>query len=396
MIAPGGGASGPSEARQGRAAEPHVRLSIGVPAYNQGRYLRQTIESLLAQTHPPYEIVVSDNHSTDETPAVIEEFKDLVRIIRPPTHLDVYPHFDFLVGHLQGDWASILSSDDVAFPHFVESMQEGARASERAVLVRADYERIDGEGRAFAAVRLKGIRRVSSPPENFYEQLRRPKTGFASFAVRVSAWRDVGGFGKEVVYLGDWSFWLRISPRGDFVHVPRMVSQYRSNYRPGIDRERLGQTLRDEVVLRHAIIPRVASILGVAGDARLRRASRSRCHDVLRTIEKLLPVRDRPAAIATVGEWVSETGLGLSVRLLQAGRRIPRELGYAGLVLQTIRDCLGMQPREGGRPPSPATMKSPARQGHVRLPEPARGSSDPEAVRMQMGTSTGGRRHEGQ
>ncbi len=69
------------------------RLSIGIPAYNQGEYLRETLASLVHQVDASTEIVVSENHSTDNTPAVLEEFAGRVRVVRPPVHMPMMAHW---------------------------------------------------------------------------------------------------------------------------------------------------------------------------------------------------------------------------------------------------------------------------------------------------------------
>ena len=74
-----------------------MSVSVGVPVYNQGQYLAETLDSLLAQTMPPDEITVSDNHSTDETAEVLRRYEGRVRIIRPPEHLPMTAHWNFVV-----------------------------------------------------------------------------------------------------------------------------------------------------------------------------------------------------------------------------------------------------------------------------------------------------------
>ena len=74
-----------------------MSISVGVPAYNQGQYLAETLDSLLCQAVPPTEIVVSDNHSTDQTPEILRQYEGRVRIIRPPEHLSMTAHWNFVV-----------------------------------------------------------------------------------------------------------------------------------------------------------------------------------------------------------------------------------------------------------------------------------------------------------
>ena len=66
-----------------------MKLSVVVPAYNQGPFVGETLESLLTQTRPADEILVSDNHSTDETPRVLEAYRDRIRVVRPKDPNDI-------------------------------------------------------------------------------------------------------------------------------------------------------------------------------------------------------------------------------------------------------------------------------------------------------------------
>src|SRR5437868_15173719 len=59
------------------------RISVVTPSYNQGRFIAQTIDSVLAQGYPNLEHIVVDGMSTDETPAVLARYPHL-RVVREP------------------------------------------------------------------------------------------------------------------------------------------------------------------------------------------------------------------------------------------------------------------------------------------------------------------------
>lgn len=121
-------------------------LAIGIPTYNQAAFLGQTLKSLLNQRVAPSQIVVSDNHSTDDTGKVLAEFRHDVTVISPPTHQRIYEHFNFVASRLEDEWIALLGSDDIAKPTFVEDLSAGTTRVPDAVLVRAGYEIIDGDG----------------------------------------------------------------------------------------------------------------------------------------------------------------------------------------------------------------------------------------------------------
>ncbi|MGB7339227.1 MAG: glycosyltransferase family A protein, partial [Phototrophicaceae bacterium] len=58
------------------------RVSIIIPAYNSATYIRETLDSCLAQTYPALELIVIDDGSTDATVAIVQSYGDAVRLIQ--------------------------------------------------------------------------------------------------------------------------------------------------------------------------------------------------------------------------------------------------------------------------------------------------------------------------
>jgi len=79
-------------------------ITIGIPAYNAEAYVRATIISCLEQTVAPYEILLSDDGSSDQTPAILREYQDhpLVRLVSPPQRLSLGGHYRHLVNQAKG------------------------------------------------------------------------------------------------------------------------------------------------------------------------------------------------------------------------------------------------------------------------------------------------------
>src|SRR5687767_5658396 len=75
------------------------RVTIFIPTYNRAHWLGQSIESALAQTYPDFELIVSDNASTDETRDVVAAFDDpRLTYVRLDEHIGLNDHFNRCYG----------------------------------------------------------------------------------------------------------------------------------------------------------------------------------------------------------------------------------------------------------------------------------------------------------
>ena len=89
-------------------------FSITIPTYNRGDLLTYAIQSILKQTLWDFEIVVSDNHSTDDTERVVKGFTDSrIRYVKPPQHVVTVDSFEFARSNARGRLVIVLNDDDV-------------------------------------------------------------------------------------------------------------------------------------------------------------------------------------------------------------------------------------------------------------------------------------------
>ena len=89
-------------------------FSITIPTYNRGDLLTFAIQSILKQTLSDFEIVVSDNHSTDDTERVLKGFTDSrIRYVKPPQHVVTVDSFEFARSNARGKLVIVMNDDDV-------------------------------------------------------------------------------------------------------------------------------------------------------------------------------------------------------------------------------------------------------------------------------------------
>jgi glycosyltransferase involved in cell wall biosynthesis len=320
-----------------------LRISIGIPAYNQGRYLRETLATLVAQVDAATEIVVSENHSTDDTASVLGEFAGRVRVVRPPTHLPMMAHWNFLVRELEGEWFALLSSDDRAKPAYLRTLRRGIARDPAAVLVRAGFDVIDGSGDRIKRQRILTNRAVARPPRTFLEQVAINKTSFAAFAFRRDAYDRLGGFDEAFHLYGDWALWLRASALGTFVYERDVIADYRVNHRPGQLDARIRLELEDEMGICLRVEPEVAASLGahaVLARRAVAAASRHRFDVRLDQISRSIGAGRWGELADLLRPWAATVGGERQLDRLRAGEAVLRR-DPGGVLRSRLRELLG-------------------------------------------------------
>lgn len=121
-------------------------VSVIVPTFNCGQFIRQAIDSILDQTRPPEQIIVVDDGSTDDTEHVVRSCTDpRVEYIRYEDNQGVSTARNVGLIAARGDFVTFLDADDRWRPTFVERMREMMIANPAAVCAFANFVRFDHE-----------------------------------------------------------------------------------------------------------------------------------------------------------------------------------------------------------------------------------------------------------
>jgi len=107
-------------------------VSVVIPCYNGGAFLRETLESVLAQTRPALEVIVVDDGSTDDSGALAESFGPPVRVIRQPNQGESVAR-NRAIAEATGEWVAFCDADDTWLP---------AKLAEQAKLMAAGVRAI--------------------------------------------------------------------------------------------------------------------------------------------------------------------------------------------------------------------------------------------------------------
>lgn len=203
------------------------RVTIHMPTYNQGRFVAHALRGALSQTYDDYEVIVSDNHSTDETAAVLASFAGhpKLRVVKPPSFLPVVDHFKWAVAQSRSELFSYLCSDDGLLPGFLAAQVELLDRHPNVAFSHTAAEMIDGDGRVMYLE--KSIRKTGVTPgrEAIKRFIRNPFGVGDSVLFRRAKFDEVGGFGG--LYALDWEIGFLLCTVGDLGYRQEVLMQYR-------------------------------------------------------------------------------------------------------------------------------------------------------------------------
>lgn len=136
-------------------------VSIGLPVYNGERYIKEAIESVLRQLYTDFELLISDNCSTDHTEEICRAYasKDSrIKFWRQSENIGPRNNFIFVMKEAQGIYFSWLAHDDYLKPDFIDELFVMMRNNPALVAVSGDFEAIDGQGTTLRVEKLSRIR----------------------------------------------------------------------------------------------------------------------------------------------------------------------------------------------------------------------------------------------
>lgn len=125
------------------------RVTIGVPVYNGERFIRATVDSLLAQSYTDFELIIADNASTDGTESICREYqaKDpRVIYIRNPRNLGPAANYNVPLDAARGELFKWNAADDVCGPDFLKVCVDALDCNPDAVLAYPRTKVIDADG----------------------------------------------------------------------------------------------------------------------------------------------------------------------------------------------------------------------------------------------------------
>jgi glycosyltransferase involved in cell wall biosynthesis len=219
----------------GEQAATRPKVSVCLLTYNHRNVIASTLQSVLQQEFDDFELIVSDDRSTDGTYAELLALADSeprLRVIQPPRNLGMAGNANFTVARARGQYIALLHHDDIYSPRLLAAWVDVLERNPTAGFVSNSYQNhhdgsIDVHPFAERNHGTKVLREV------FLPSFGCPIRGTAM--IRKRCWDAVGGMREELGMLADVDLWMRLAAKYDLGYVPEpliTVRHDRPDYYP--------------------------------------------------------------------------------------------------------------------------------------------------------------------
>lgn len=211
-----------------------IPVSVCIPTHNGQAHIRQTIQSILQQTFADFELVITDDGSTDSTWDLVNSIRDpRLRVIRNEHQPGLAGNWRFAVEACQGALVKLVCQDDVLYPDCLARQVPVLKqdTQQRIALVCGLRDIIDGGGRTIVRGRGWAKRDEQVPATTVIQRMVRagrnllgePLTGL----FRKETYQRSGGYRGEIPYYIDADLWCRLLRFGDLYVIGESIGAFR-------------------------------------------------------------------------------------------------------------------------------------------------------------------------
>ncbi len=208
--------------RDGRIDQPPHRVSVVIPVYNQGDFVLDAIDSVLAQDYPSIDLTVVDDGSTDATPRLLAEHPGEFKVLTQPNR-GAAAALNRGIRESDGEFVCWLSADDLFLPGKVARQIEAFGADPELGLVYTGYERIRADGESIASVAAQ----IPAHPDPFVMVFWQNSINGSSVMIRRDVFDACGPFDESLRADVDGDMWLRVTQRYRVERIDGAYLKYR-------------------------------------------------------------------------------------------------------------------------------------------------------------------------
>jgi len=209
------------------------KVTVCLPTYNSGEFLTPAIDSILEQTFTDFELIISDDFSTDNTPEVIRSYLDKdsrIKYLQNPQNLGLFPNWNRCLESASGEYITVFAQDDVMLPKNLEQKVKILDKYQNVGLVTSSIIVVDNKNNYL------NWDWANYAEDKFIngEEWVRKNLGEANpiccpfVLMRRQILEKVGGkFNDNYAFAADLELWLKIALVADLYFVKEILGYYR-------------------------------------------------------------------------------------------------------------------------------------------------------------------------
>ncbi len=195
-------------------------VSILTPSFNQGRFLEETIQSVLSQDYPNLEYIIVDGDSTDGSVAIIQRYASQLAwwVSEPDQGQTDAINKGF--AHARGQILAWINSDDTLLPGAITNAIEALHVHPEAAMVYGDANLIDEQGNVIGRFpsRQTDLKKLLRGSVHIPQQT-------AFFWTKL--WRLVGPLDPSFQFAMDYDLWVRLAKLAPLIYTPCLMANFR-------------------------------------------------------------------------------------------------------------------------------------------------------------------------
>lgn len=209
------------------------KVSIIIPVYNGSDYLRDAIDSALAQTYPNTEVIVINDGSTDagKTEAIARSYKNKIRYYYKKNG-GVSSALNYGIKKMGGEYFSWLSHDDVYTPDKVSEEIKALKGKPETTIIFSNFFLIDKRSNIFSESHIEDRALPKSINKNIFPVIRGMVNG-DTVLIHKKVFKECGYFDESLKTSSDYSYWLKIFNNYDHLFIKKPLVKYRIHENQG-------------------------------------------------------------------------------------------------------------------------------------------------------------------
>ena len=197
------------------------RLTIGLPVYNGENYLAESLEALLGQSYEDFELVITDNASTDGTADICHRYRkqdSRIRYIRQPHNIGLQPNHNFVITQARGELFKMTSHDDLYARDLLKRCVDALDEHPEVVIAHCREAMIDTSGNVTKLIQYSVATDSPRAPERFRSMLFDGWDDYTYGVIRTKVLRQARPHGSH--HFADRTINTELGLYGPFHMVP--------------------------------------------------------------------------------------------------------------------------------------------------------------------------------